>query len=177
MQREIYQQRIDAALTGLGIDAEQLARRGIPLYAEAQELEIAEVGRNGRRFLLISAAAKGWRLMKKAAAEEGHALYLVSAYRSVERQRELIQAKLDRGEKIEAILEVLAAPGYSEHHTGRAVDLLTPGCPPLNEAFDQTPAFQWLAGNAQRHGFYLTYPRNNRFGYCYEPWHWCYRDD
>ncbi len=70
------------------------------------------------------------------------------------------------------ILSVSAAPGYSEHHTGRAVDLTTPGTRPLEEDFEATPAFEWLTGTAEDFGFRMSYPRNNRHGIAYEPWHW-----
>ena len=43
----------------------------------------------------------------------------------------------------------IAAPGYSEHHTGRAVDLTTPACDPLAEEFENTQAFDWLHLNAK----------------------------
>ena len=71
-------------------------------------------------------------------------------------------------------LRVNAAPGYSEHHTGRAVDIGTPGCPPLEEAFEDTAAFAWLSRNAGAAGFRMTYPRGNPQGVIYEPWHWLF---
>jgi D-alanyl-D-alanine carboxypeptidase len=97
---------------------------------------------------------------------------LVSGFRSIERQVSLIQAKLAKGQSLEAILQVNAAPGYSQHHTGEAVDVATPGCRPLIEEFEATPAYAWLATHAAEHGFSLPYARGNRFGFSYEPWHW-----
>ena len=67
-----------------------------------------------------------------------------------------------------------AAPGYSEHHTGRAIDITTPGTQPLEPAFETTPAFEWLTGSAHEFGFRMSYPRNNRHGIAYEPWHWAW---
>jgi len=32
--------------------------------------------------------------------------------------------------------------------------------------------FAWLARHAHRFGFAMTYPRGNRLGIAYEPWHW-----
>lgn len=177
LKTERYQQRVDNALEKFGIHPDRVRLRELPLCYEAEDLVVADTGREERQFLLIPAAAEAWQSMKAAALEDGVTLYLVSAFRSVERQCELIQAKLERGEKVEAILEVLAVPGYSEHHTGRAIDLLTPGARPLDEAFEQTPAFEWLTSSAQKFGFYLSYPRGNRSGYYYEPWHWCYHGE
>src|SRR5690606_41627176 len=72
------------------------------------------------------------------------------------------------------ILEVNAAPGWSEHHSGRAVDISAPGEPPAEESFEATPAFAWLRANAAGLGFTMSYPRDNPHGIVYEPWHWRY---
>ena len=73
---------------------------------------------------------------------------------------------------IDEILTVNAAPGFSEHHTGNAVDIATPGSRPLTEEFEATPAFEWLSANAENYGFSMTYERDNPWGFIYEPWHW-----
>jgi D-alanyl-D-alanine carboxypeptidase len=74
------------------------------------------------------------------------------------------------------VLSVTAPPGYSEHHTGRAVDVATPGSPVLETTFEQTRAFSWLQKHANNFGFYLSFPQGNASGYQYEPWHWCFSD-
>jgi len=71
------------------------------------------------------------------------------------------------------ILKVSAYPGYSEHHTGRAVDIGSPDCAHLTEAFEATREFSWLAEHAAGFGFVLSYPRDNPHGIAFEPWHWC----
>ena len=80
-------------------------------------------------------------------------------------------------EAIEDILRVNTAPGYSEHHTGRAVDIATPGSRPLTEEFEDTDAFRWLTARAVEFGFSMTYPRDNPWGIAYEPWHWAWWGD
>jgi D-alanyl-D-alanine carboxypeptidase len=70
------------------------------------------------------------------------------------------------------ILQVNAAPGFSEHHSGRAIDIGAPGEPAAEPSFERTPAFNWLMQFAPAHGFRLSYPRNNPHGIAYEPWHW-----
>jgi D-alanyl-D-alanine carboxypeptidase len=72
-------------------------------------------------------------------------------------------------------LRVNAIPGYSEHHTGRALDLHTGEAEPLSETFELEPAFAWLQEHALTYGFTMSYPKNNELGIAYEPWHWCYR--
>ena len=113
--------------------------------------------------------------MEAAAAADGVTLLPLSAFRSIARQSTIIRRKLARGQDIATILRVSAVPGCSEHHTGRALDLGTPGHLALEESFARTPAFHWLVKNARRFGFRLSYPRHNSHGINYEPWHWCWR--
>ena len=49
--------------------------------------------------------------------------------------------------------------------------------PAAEESFEKTRAFPWLRDNAGAHGFVMSYPRDNRHGIVYEPWHWCWRGD
>ena len=76
---------------------------------------------------------------------------------------------------MEAILKVSAAPGYSEHHSGCAIDVTTPGYKALEEPFETSPAFKWLSDNAEKFDFSLSYPQNNPHGVAYEPWHWAWK--
>ncbi|HEY4556327.1 MAG TPA: D-alanyl-D-alanine carboxypeptidase family protein, partial [Lysobacter sp.] len=87
----------------------------------------------------------------------------------------IFERKLARGLGLAQILTVNAAPGYSEHHSGYALDIGAPGEPPAEESFEGTPAFGWLRAHADGHGFVMSYPRDNPHGIVYEPWHWCYR--
>lgn len=160
----------------LGISSEFLAARHLSVCQEASCLEVAEVGADGKEHILVPDAANAWRNLKAAALAEGVSLFIVSAFRSINRQTEIVRRKLAAGASIEEILTVCAPPGFSEHHTGRAVDVSTPGSPALQVEFEQTPAFTWLGARAAEFGYYLTYPVGNRFGYQYEPWHWCFND-
>src|SRR5690606_8163859 len=121
---------------------------------------------------LAPPTARAWRQMKQDAAADGVELLLVSGFRSVSYQVELFRKKLASGLDIDSILKVNAAPGYSEHHTGKAVDIATPGTRPLTEEFESTDAFRWLAAYAGRYGFRMPYGHDNAFGFAYEPWHW-----
>ncbi len=161
----------------LGIP-ESYSSNGVPpAYEEAREL--VEVGPNlvGRMQRLTPEAAAGWQDMVRAAAADSVMLMIVSGYRSIDYQARLIRKKINAGQQIEDILTVNAAPGHSEHHTGRAVDIATPGSRPLTEEFETTPAFEWLTENAERFGFSMTYPRDNAYGVIYEPWHWSLKGD
>ncbi len=143
-----------------------------PVFEEATE--VVEVGPNlvGRMQSLEPQTATRWAVMVRTAAGEGVQLMIVSGYRSIDYQARLIRKKINAGQQLSDILTVSAAPGYSEHHTGRAVDIATPGSRPLTEEFEDSAAFRWLNANAANFGFSMTYPRGNRFGFIYEPWHW-----
>lgn len=169
--------RMNPHLAALGIPGELIAARGLRVCAEATRLECAEVGDDGRVHRLVPAAARAWRSLKAAALADNVNLYIVSAFRSIDRQAEIVREKLDTGEAIENILTVCAPPGYSEHHTGRAVDISTPDCRALEVAFDQTAAYAWLHERAAGFGFSLSYPIGNPWGFQYEPWHWCFQED
>ena len=123
---------------------------------------------------MTPAAAHAWFEMKNAALADGIDIQVVSAFRPIDYQAGIIQRKLDSGQCIEDILKVSAAPGYSEHHSGRALDLTTAGFEPLQEEIENSPAFAWLSESADRFGFRMSYPRDNCHGVAYEPWHWCW---
>jgi len=123
---------------------------------------------------LAPRAAAAWARMRGAAEHDGVELLVASAFRSIEYQLGILRRKLERGQSIGQILAVSAAPGYSEHHSGRALDLSTPGFAPLEEEFERSAAFAWLCTNAQRYNFHLSFLRGNAHGIAYEPWHWCW---
>ena len=147
----------------------------LPKFEEEQHL--VEFEDEGRSFRLNVKALEAWEKMKEAAKVGGVHLYLVSAFRSFSRQSEIVENKKKKGIPKEDIFRVNAPPGYSEHHTGKAIDINTKGFPPLEEEFEKSDAFQWLLVNAKDFGFRLSYPRKNRFGIAYEPWHWFYEEN
>ncbi len=158
--------------TELGIPADYGHAANLPFYVESTDL--VEVGENlvGRMQTLTPLVAEIWQRMVRAALGDGIQLLIVSGFRSFEYQAELIRRKLAKGELIDEILKVNAAPGFSQHHTGAAIDIASPGSRPLTEEFELSPAFRWLAEHAETFGFSMTYPRDNAFGFIYEPWHW-----
>ena len=170
-----YAARIATGLRELNIPESYAPERQLELQPEAVELRVARVLKDGRELRLAPATATAWTALSGAAAREGVTLLLISGFRSVAHQRQIVERKLAEGKTIAEILRVNAAPGYSEHHTGRAVDIGTPGCPPLSEEFEGTAAFAWLTQRAGEFGFRLSYPRDNPHGVIYEPWHWFHR--
>lgn len=170
-----YQRMIEKFHAELGIPRSFADACKIPLQSEAVDLVCIGEDIFGREQYLTPDACDHWQLMRTAALENDIELQVISAFRSVNYQCQLIQKKLEQGQSIHDILHVNAAPGYSEHHTGQALDISTPGCEPLTEAFEDTAAFTWLQENAHQYGFKMSYPKNNSYGIIYEPWHWSFQ--
>jgi len=158
----------------LGVPRDYGRSRGLRIQREPLHLVSIERDVHDRVQWLQPRAARALARMREAAARDDVTLQIVSAFRSIEYQLGIVERKLARGFAIDEILRVSAAPGYSEHHTGRCVDFTAPGFTPLEEEFDRSPAFAWLQQNAEKYRFALSYPRGNRHGIAYEPWHWCW---
>ncbi len=165
---------VGVLLADQGLSDAFFLERGLVKYgdAEAGNLVVVQVDEDGREHELVTGAGEAWLELRDAAQAEGVLLEMVSAYRSVERQAEIVRGKFLRGLGVDEIFAVSAAPGFSEHHTGRAVDISTPGYGVLEEEFEESAAFGWLEENAGRYGFTMTYGKGNAYGYLYEPWHW-----
>lgn len=169
MLKEIYAE--------LGITEKHLEKNKLLVSEQPplNDLEVVDIDFEGRPFILTSTAAKAWRSMVAAAKADGINLRPFSGFRSYIHQRNLIERHRKEGRELETILTYIAIPGFSEHHTGRAVDIHGEGTPILEEAFENTNEFRWLSQNAHRFNFSLSYPRNNKWGIVYEPWHWLYK--
>lgn len=148
--------------------------RRFPPIPEASDLVTVAINGRGRPIGLTPATARAWAELDAAARAAGIALQLHSGFRSVADQTAIVCRKLHAGQSWAEILRVNAYPGFSEHHSGRALDLGVPAAPPLTEAFAETPAFAWLLAHAGEFGFRLSYPRDNAAGIMFEPWHWCW---
>lgn len=117
--------------------------------------------------------------MYLAAQKDGIELEPLSGYRSVTRQTNNFENKIeyymDEGyDKIEATKIAathILPPGTSEHNAGLAMDICS-----LYQNFDESEEFAWLNENAADYGFILRYPKNkeDKTDIIYEPWHWRY---
>jgi len=168
---------VENILEQLGIPESYGRSPALPRFAEPEEL--VDVGPNiiGRVQRLTPATALAWAHMTTAAAADSIELLIVSGFRSIDDQAQLISKKLQAGQTIDTILKVNTAPGFSQHHTGQAIDIATPGVRPLIEAFSESPAFQWLNTHAESFGFRMPYGYNNEWDLTYEPWHWFLTED
>jgi len=145
MQTIHYPTQVRSLLKELGIAAELPASRGLQLWLPPPDLVTVGYAASGKALQLTPKAAAAWQKLQLAA-----------------------------GLDLPDILSVLAPPGFSEHHSGAAVDIGSPDCKPLDAHFDAMPAYAWLSANANRFGFFLSFPKDNVFGFIYEPWHWRY---
>ena len=132
------------------------------------------------RLQMRTAAADKFQQMRAAAQADGIALTPISAFRTTEAQEKLFfGVKEQKVQNAAKRAEVSAPPGYSEHHTGYAVDIGDANAPAthVETSFADTPAFAWLKQNAPKYSFELSFPPNNEQGVSYEPWHWRFVGD
>lgn len=175
--RSDYQQQVMAVLRELGIPGNYGVDHRLRIQPECDSLFLVGEDVFERELYLDSRASDAWQRMHAAAAEDDVDLRPVSGYRSLEYQAGLVRRKLEAGQTIDQILDVSAAPGFSEHHSGRALDITTADSKPLETEFEDTSAFEWLTRRAGEFGFVMSYPRNNPHRISYEPWHWAFRGD
>lgn len=113
-----------------------------------------------------------YKEMFYAAQKDGKNLIISSSYRSYQEQKETYE--FYEREKGENVKRYASLPGYSEHQTGLAFDILTNGV--LTDDFDKTEEYKWLMNNSYKYGFILRYPKDkeNITKFDYESWHFRY---
>ncbi len=158
----------------LGIPQDYADITGLTFFAEPESLAIVGEDCFGRLLRLEPATREAWEAMRSAAAADGVDLLPVSGFRSHYYQADLLRRKIRAGRSLADLLTVNAAPGYSEHHSGRALDITTADTPPLQTQFEETDAFHWMKKNAAQFQFLLSYPKETSGIISYEPWHWCF---
>jgi D-alanyl-D-alanine carboxypeptidase len=127
-----------------------------------------------RGYQVATAAAEPLTDLLDASDHAGLGFKIESAFRSYDYQVRVHDEHVaSQGQQ--AADRVSARPGYSEHQTGLAVDLITPDDPScdFDQCFAQTPGGRWLSQNAWRYGFLVRYTAGNESvtGYEPEPWH------
>lgn len=123
-----------------------------------------------------------------AAAAAGYPLVMVSAYRSISYQEQIVsesiaqnmsQYGMSEEEARKETMKLMTEPGYSEHHTGLSVDVVdsdyferTAGNL-LVSGYGDEPGAKWIAANAAKYGFIVRYPvgKEEITKIDYEPWH------
>ncbi len=122
--------------------------------------------------------------MLKDGRKEGLAFEICSSYRSVERQQELldedINALMRKGytykEAYDEVTMETMPPGYSEHATGLAFDIVALDYQMLDAKQEKTEENKWLRNHCAEYGFILRYPKEKEdiTKISYESWHFRY---
>jgi hypothetical protein len=132
-------------------------------YVPPGLVDTGGAGINGG-YRLRSLAIADLRAMAADAARAGVTIRVYSTYRSYAAQVASFDMWVSRLGYEEA-LRRSARPGHSEHQLGTTIDVV------------QTPGtWSWLATNAWRYGWVMSYPRGEigRVCYIHEPWHYRY---
>ena len=122
--------------------------------------------------------------MLSAARKDGMSLEVCSSYRSVERQKELFEEDMRvlvrKGysylDAYDEVAKETMPPGYSEHATGLAFDIVALSYQMLNAKQETTAENKWLQEHCAEYGFILRYPKDKEdiTGISYESWHYRY---
>jgi len=146
-------------------------------FEEADDAHLEPVGEHpasGKVVKLLRPAAQAFLEMQQVALQEGIWLIPVSGFRDNARQTALFRRATRKYGSQRKAARWVAAPGFSHHEAGLAVDLgdgTAPQCR-VRRCFRKTAAYLWLVENGERFGFQLNQPRNPRSGPPGEPWHW-----
>lgn len=137
-------------------------------FPEANNADLVTIG---GRHQLHREAVDSLRRMQADAKASGASLEVGSAFRSVSYQQGIINRKKSSGLSLHKIYHMSAPAGFSEHHTGFAVDFT-----PINSGFAKTKGFAWLQKNANKYGWYQTFTPSyaQKSGVSEESWHWKY---
>ena len=126
-------------------------------------------------------ALEQFNKLKEDLHKEGVEIVLDSAYRSVKRQQDLWDEwSADPEKGPEYVKKYVAVPGYSEHHTGLAIDIAIEKDGKViydnDEMIAEKEIFAKIHSKLADYGFILRYleGREDSTGYTYEPWHFRY---
>lgn len=122
--------------------------------------------------------------MLSDAGKAGYSYWIASAYRSRQRQQELVdedvnafvQKGMTKEQALEKTYEETNPAGYSEHETGLALDILCSNNMNMDISQEKEEANIWLQEHCCEYGFILRYPKDkvDITKINYEPWHFRY---
>lgn len=143
-------------------------------FPEVKESYLVHSGygdKSNPKFKIHKDAKAALTKLVQAAKKDKVRLEPGSIFRGVKRQAQIVRGKQVAGQTPEEIYFTSSHPGYSEHHTGLAVDFL-----PIEHGFAKTPAYKWLEKHAAEFGFKRTFTEeySKASGVSWESWHWRY---
>jgi len=142
-------------------------------FVPADLVKISE--KHGDSTLMIKREVyKAYIKMYDDAKNDGVNLWITSAYRTYQYQKQLYDTAVKKN-GIATANKDTAKPGFSEHQTGLAIDIVIARGYKF-EGFEKTKQFKWLSSLAHEYGFILRYPKDKEAitSYMYEPWHYRY---
>ena len=138
------------------------------------------VNRYGETYQVEKTALEAfYGLQKDLLENDGIIIELDSTYRSVKRQQE-IWDEFEAEKGLEYAQKYVAVPGYSEHHTGLAIDICIEKdgvrIDDNDDMIAEKEIFAKIHAKLADHGFILRYleGKDDITGYAYEPWHFRY---
>lgn len=120
--------------------------------------------------------------LKESLLEENIIIGLDSCYRSIDDQQN-IWNEFQEKYGLDYVKKYVAVPGYSEHHTGLAIDIMLEKdgkeVSGNDEMLKEVEIFKYIHKKLSDFGFILRYPlgKEEITGYGYEPWHLRYIGD
>ncbi len=157
------------------------ARYGHLPYQEASQDQLVSIGTYGqgsdqRTEYLVQSAADAFSQMVADAEAAGVSIIPISGFRTIAAQEKLFDRQIKRQGSPAEAARLSAPAGYSEHHSGYALDVGDGDQPTrdLKYEFENTSAYAWMKTHGQKYGFELSFPPNNAQGVNFEPWHWRY---
>ena len=138
-----------------------------------ETLELVDIAADPEGSVLMEAeAARAFGELRLYLGKLGLPALPLSGFRTTERQQLIWdQTMQDKGPDYTA--RYVARPGYSEHQTGLALDVVL--CDPQGLPVDDNdaPEYDVMFPHLHKFGFILRYPRGREAvtGYAYEPWH------
>lgn len=108
-------------------------------------------------------------------AKNIHDIIIVSGYRTIADQEEILNKKIQQLGEAEAT-KLATRPGYSEHHTGYAIDIGIYKDNGQSQNYTGSGKYGWINENCGNYGFILRYSGNKAeiTGIADEPWHYRY---
>jgi len=148
-------------------------------YAPSDLVKASTSGiRRGDSYLLRSILISDLKKLVDDISTQGIDISIVSGYRSYDTQASIYQYWVNyNGGVVSAADKISARAGHSQHQLGTVVDFSTSEIgDSIGSQFTETKAQVWLANNAHKYGFALSYPSGGESvtGYSYESWHYRY---
>jgi D-alanyl-D-alanine carboxypeptidase len=143
-------------------------------YAPTDLVPVSEAGSSAGE-LVRSFVVPDLEALLRASQRAGNPVDVLIGYRSFARQQALFREHV-RQVGYQQALAKTARPGHSEHQLGTTIDFRTKGQVDVPEDWESQPAGAWMAANAWKFGFVMSYPRDKEdlTCYAYEPWHYRY---